>query len=79
MIFSLDWKGEMFKMININEDTHICHSCGEMMPISNACKMKIESDGNISQYHVGCRVPNVVCSDCGYHRLVCEECCEVDS
>ncbi|MDP4158207.1 MAG: hypothetical protein Q8911_00385 [Bacillota bacterium] len=54
---------------------HICHSCGEMMPINHACKMRIEEDGIISSYHISCPEPKK-CPDCGYHRNVCEECCE---
>jgi len=54
---------------------HICHSCGEEIPIGHACKMRIEEDSTYSTYHCGCLEPKI-CSDCGYHRNVCEECCE---
>jgi len=53
----------------------ICHSCGEELPLDHACKMRIEEDGNISSYHIYCPEPKI-CPDCGYHRNVCEECCE---
>jgi hypothetical protein len=65
--------------MNMDDLKQMCHGCGEMIDLRNACEGRIESGdvevGIYSYYHFGHSVKEK-CSDCGLHRKVCEDCCE---
>jgi hypothetical protein len=58
-----------------------CGVCNYEIPIEQAQLLRREEDGSFTSYHIACEGKAKVihpCEDCGYHRLLCSDCAEVD-
>jgi hypothetical protein len=59
-----------------------CGVCNYEIPVDHVRLMIREKDGTFTHYHMACgtRAKGIKpCEDCGYHRLLCSDCAEVDS
>lgn len=54
----------------------MCGSCNHSVPVDQGQLMRLESDGSVTSYHLGCGFADKPCEDCGYHRRLCSECAE---
>jgi hypothetical protein len=58
-----------------------CGVCNHDVPLDHAQVGRWEKDGTITSYHMYCETKASKikpCVDCGYHRLLCDECREVE-
>lgn len=58
-----------------------CGVCNYNVPLDHAQAGRIEEDGTHTPYHMGCEgraAKMKPCEDCGYHRLFCDECKEME-
>lgn len=54
-----------------------CGVCNEVIPLDHACVSRMEKDGTLTSYHMGCNAKDVEpCPDCGHHKKLCSECAE---
>lgn len=56
-----------------------CGVCNHIVPLEVAQIAKVESDGTLTTYHMGCEYGTKdikPCEDCGKHRLLCNDCAE---
>jgi len=56
-----------------------CGVCNRKVPFEHTQIAKIEADGSVTAYHMGCEYgasKTKPCEDCGQHRLLCNDCAE---
>ncbi|MET3290607.1 UNVERIFIED_CONTAM: hypothetical protein ABID98_003177 [Brevibacillus sp. OAP136] len=57
----------------------LCGVCNTELSFYQHCLMKDELNGKYTLYHMGCEHEAKLiqpCSDCGYHRKLCNDCSE---
>ncbi|AIW03345.1 hypothetical protein CPT_Mater188 [Bacillus phage Mater] len=58
-----------------------CGICNEEVPVHHCALYKREEDQSLTTYHMrheGQLKDLKPCSDCGHHRLLCDECKELE-
>jgi hypothetical protein len=56
-----------------------CGVCNYEVPVDHAQLIMREKDGTFTHYHMTCegKAKDIKpCEDCGYHRLLCDDCKE---
>ncbi|AMB18698.1 hypothetical protein BH780_gp115 [Bacillus phage Eldridge] len=75
---------EVYGILIAEEKTTLetkCGVCNEGIDISHCAFHKMEEDGSVTSYHMhheGQLKSITPCTDCGQHRLFCDECKEVE-